>query len=220
MSAQDLTVSRGGTPLFDGISLDIAPGQVFGITGPSGCGKSSLGDALLGLIKPDRGRVTRRAGDHPHALQKLYQDPVAAFPRKRTIGKTLADTVPLSGRKPNDVDALLDRLGLDPALLRRRPGAVSGDELQRLSLLRVLLRAPSFLFADEPTSRLDPITQARIIRLMTDIAETDGLALMLVSHHVALIRNTADTALALGPTGAVDVPDRATLQKRAVRALQ
>ena len=96
VSAQDLSVSRGGKTLFDGISVAIAPGQVFGVTGPSGCGKSSLGDALLGLVRADRGTVTRRPGDHPHAFQKLYQDPVSAFPRKRSIGQTLADTAKLS----------------------------------------------------------------------------------------------------------------------------
>lgn len=219
VSARDLAVSRGGRSLFAGISLRIAPGRIFGVTGPSGCGKSSLGDALLGLIPPDRGTVTRRPGDHPHAMQKLYQDPVAAFPRKRSIGQTLADTVSVSGGNSADVDGLLDRLGLDPTLLGRRPGAVSGGELQRLSLLRVLLRSPSFVFADEPTSRLDPITQARVIRLLTEIAEKDGVALMLVSHDAALIRNTADTVLSLDAAGTAAISEPATFGTPVAEAL-
>lgn len=220
VSAQGLSVTRGGKTLFEGISLDIAPGQVFGVTGPSGCGKSSLGDVLLGLIPPRRGAVTRRRGDAPHALQKLYQDPVAAFPRKRALGKTLADALALSGREPGIVDILLERLGLDPSLLRRRPDAVSGGELQRLSLLRVLLRTPSFIFADEPTSRLDPITQERVIRLLTEIAERDGVALMVVSHDTALIQNTADTVLSLIAGGTAEIAQSTPARTHVAGSLQ
>ncbi|MGF1621400.1 MAG: ABC transporter ATP-binding protein [Rhodomicrobiaceae bacterium] len=197
---RNLAVARGGRTLFRDVSLEIAPGGLFGVTGPSGCGKSSLGDAILGLVSPSEGEVLRRHGGRPFAFQKLYQDPIAAFPRKRRIGQTIADMVKVTGGLANEVDALLERLGLDPGLLARRPGAVSGGELQRLSLLRVLLRKPAFIFADEPTSRLDPITQAKVIALLTETAERDGVAIMLVSHDRALIHNTADTALHLGET--------------------
>lgn len=201
VSARDISLSRGGKTLFSGVSLDVMQGGVFGVTGPSGCGKSSLGDALLGLIGPDRGTISRRPGPHPHDFQKLYQDPVSAFPGRRSLGQTIADTARLSGARQGDVENLLDRLGLDAGLLKRRPGAVSGGELQRLSLLRVLLRNPSFIFADEPTSRLDPITQARVIALLTETTQRDGTALMLVSHDAALIRHTSDTVLTLGVPG-------------------
>ncbi|WP_417267718.1 ABC transporter ATP-binding protein [Celeribacter baekdonensis] len=198
VSLHDLTVVRGERTLFQRVTLDIKPGEIFGVTGPSGCGKSSLGDAILGLVAPTEGAILRRPDVRPHAFQKLYQDPVAGFPRKRTIGNTMMDMVTLIGGRTQQIDALMDRLGLDPSLLRRRPGAVSGGELQRLSLLRVLLRKPAFLFADEPTSRLDPITQAKVIALLMETAEQDGVALMLVSHDAALIRSTADTILPLG----------------------
>jgi peptide/nickel transport system ATP-binding protein len=209
VAARDLALSRGGRTLFEDVSVEVMQGGVFGVTGPSGCGKSSLGDALLGLIQPTRGTVSRDSGAHPHAFQKLYQDPVAAFPRKRALGRTIADTARLSGVHQDEVETLLDRLGLEAGLLARPPGAVSGGELQRLSLLRVLLRRPSFVFADEPSSRLDPITQARVIALLTATTERDGVALMLVSHDAALIRKTADTVLALRVPGAVDAPDTA-----------
>tara|TARA_R110000787_G_scaffold206463_2_gene316671 strand:- start:1558 stop:3000 length:1443 start_codon:yes stop_codon:yes gene_type:complete len=206
---KDLAVARAGRTLFDKITLEIGAGEVLGVTGPSGCGKSSLGDALLGLIKPAKGTITRHAEKHPFAFQKLYQDPVAAFPRKQTLGKTIFDTLALSGGRPDQVERLLDRLGLDPRLLARRPDAVSGGELQRLSLLRVLLRNPSFIVADEPTSRLDPITQAKIISLLTEIAEKDGVAVILVSHDTALVRSTCAKVLNLGThcVGAVSESD-------------
>lgn len=205
VSARELAVERSGRTVFAGITLDIAAGEVLGVSGPSGCGKSSLGDALLGLLRPSKGTITRCSEKHPFAFQKLYQDPVAAFPRKRVLGKTIADTLALSGENSNTIDGLLDRLGLDPRLLNRRPDAVSGGELQRLSLLRVLLRKPDFIVADEPTSRLDPITQAQVISLLTEIADQDDVAVMLVSHDTALIRNTTDAVLTLGLGNSHDV---------------
>lgn len=197
ISARNVAVDRGQRTLFRDVSLDISAGQVFGVTGPSGCGKSSLGDALLGLIPCAEGQIRRESDTHPFAFQKLYQDPVAAFPRKRAVGEALKDVVKITNGAAQAVDVLMDSLGLDPSLLARRPGAVSGGELQRLSLLRVLLRKPAFIFADEPTSRLDPITQAKVIALLTSVADTDGIALMLVSHDQALIRNNADKVLSL-----------------------
>ena len=83
---------------------------------------------------------------------------------------------------------------------------VSGGELQRLAILRLLLVRPAFIFADEPTSRLDPITQADVIRLLTSTAQTDGCAIMLVSHDPALVAKTADATLNLGGPAAVAVP--------------
>jgi len=216
---RDVALARGGRTLFEDVSFDISPGEVFGVTGPSGCGKSSLGDALLGLLEPARGTISRRPGGHAHSFQKLYQDPVAAFPRKRTLGQTIADVARLSGGRSEDVDALLEQLGLDASLLARRPGAVSGGELQRLSLLRVLLRRPDFLFADEPTSRLDPITQARVIELLTRTAEKGGMALMLVSHDGALIRHTADTVLSLESRGTSSISETTPPQRRVSSAL-
>mgnify|MGYP000232479231 CR=1 FL=1 len=221
--AEGLAVARGGRTLFRDVAFEIGPGAVFGVTGPSGCGKSSLGDAVLGLVSGTEGRVWRQGRD-ARTFQKLYQDPVAAFPRKRPLGESIGDVARLAGVERGRIDVMLERLGLDPVLLSRRPDAVSGGELQRLALLRVLLVNPAFVFADEPTSRLDPITQASVITLLGETAERDGVAIMLVSHDGALIRGTADAVLSLGGedgtsgTGSAPVVDAPVVDAAGVNA--
>lgn len=207
VEVEGLALSRGGRALFRDVGFRIQPGGVLGVTGASGCGKSSLGDAVLGLVRPAAGQVRRRSDLPVTAFQKLYQDPVAAFPRKRRLGLILGDIARLSGRRPAEIEMLAGQLGLDMGLLQRAPGAVSGGELQRLSLLRVLLRRPAFIFADEPTSRLDPLTQKHVTQLLLDTAGADGVAVMLVSHDQALIRASADVTLRLGEAAADLAPD-------------
>ncbi|WP_276716078.1 ABC transporter ATP-binding protein [Pseudooceanicola nitratireducens] len=202
LTATGLAAERGGTRLFSDLSFDLTEGRILGITGPSGCGKSTLGDVVLGLTGASAGRVEKAAGLTATAFQKLYQDPVAAFPRHQTLGRTLADVARRHGQPETRIDTLMPRLGLAPALLTRRPGAVSGGELQRLALLRLLLVRPKVIFADEPTSRLDPITQKQVIDLLCETATAEGCAIMLVSHDPALVARTADHVLSLGPAAA------------------
>ncbi len=195
--AEGLTVSRGGRQLFAPLHFTLSRGQVLGISGPSGCGKSSLGNALLGLL-PHQGRMRRDIAIPKLGFQKLWQDPPAAFPAKITLGQGLDDLIALHKLDRDRIPPLLDRLKLTPDLLQRRPGAVSGGELQRIALLRALLLDPVFLFADEPTSRLDPVTQAETIRLMAEVATEHGMAMMIVSHDRPLLQAISDQVLELG----------------------
>lgn len=202
LTATGLAAARGGARLVSDLDFALSEGRILGVTGPSGCGKSTLGDVTLGLVPPAAGRVERAQGLPVTAFQKLYQDPVAAFPRHRSLGRILSDVARRHGQTQDRIDTLVARLGLAPVLLTRRPEAVSGGELQRLALLRLLLARPKFIFADEPTSRLDPITQKQVIDLLCETAEREGCAIMLVSHDPALVRMTADELLSLGPAPA------------------
>lgn len=200
LSATQLGIDRGGHRLFSDLSFAVSEGQILGVTGPSGCGKSTLGDAMLGLVRTSTGRVQRGGNHPPTAFQKLYQDPVAAFPRHQTLGRILADVARQFGQPDQWFMSMMQQLGLASGLLARRPGAVSGGELQRLALLRILLARPQFIFADEPTSRLDPITQRQVITLLTETAARERCAVMLVSHDPTLVGKTADRVLSLDQT--------------------
>ncbi|WP_233472696.1 ABC transporter ATP-binding protein [Cupriavidus respiraculi] len=187
----------GARTLFQGLDLSLRAGARVAVSGPSGTGKSTLGNILLGLAAPDSGAVRRAPGIAAVRYQKLYQDPAAAFAPRVTLGRSLADVMRLHGIDRARMDALLPRLRLAPALLARLPSAVSGGELQRFALLRALLLRPAFLFADEPTSRLDPVTQQETMALMLEATAENRCALLLVTHDADIAANVATDVIAL-----------------------
>lgn len=183
--------SFGRQSLFAGIDARIGAGEIVAISGPSGSGKTTFGNMVLGLLRPDAGHVTRAAGLAPTAFQKIQQDPGAAFAPRVTLRQSLRDVVKLHRLDWAELEALLACMRLPPALLDRLPHQVSGGELQRIALARVLLMKPALIFADEPTSRLDPVTQQDVIALLVDHVRTSQCALLLVTHDAELARRIA-----------------------------
>lgn len=198
IAGEGLSKAYGPTALFSGLDLAAAGGEILAVVGPSGCGKTTLGNVLLGLIRPDGGTVRRRMGVAAVRYQKLYQDPPAAFAPQQTLHSAFNDLVRHHRLSQERGTAVLKRLRLTGNLLERRPAQLSGGELQRFALARVLLLEPLFLFADEATSRLDPIIQQEVIALLTELVDERGLALLLVTHDRVLAERVAGRVVELG----------------------
>lgn len=198
LTARGLAKRFGERTLFADIDLDIRRGDRLVVRGASGSGKSTLGNVLLGQMQSDSGTVKRVAGLPATALQKLYQDPAASFPPTQALAQTLRDAARLHGASWPSVVQRLERLGVPHDLLARRPAEVSGGELQRIALARVLTVRPALLFADEPTSRLDPVSQQEAMGVLLDAMDESGTALLLVTHDDDIASAVGELVVGLG----------------------
>ena len=198
ISGNGLAKAFGGHQLFSDLSVTIGAGERVSLSGPSGTGKTTLGNVLLRLLPPDTGHVHHASALHGGRLQKLYQDPAMAFAARVKLGDSLGDVIRRHRLKPDLLEELMAALRLAPALLHRTPGQVSGGELQRLAIIRSMLLEPALVFADEPTSRLDLITQEETISCLMDQVARHGAALILVTHDRALADTVTHRRIPLG----------------------
>ncbi|UFZ02647.1 ATP-binding cassette domain-containing protein [Bradyrhizobium ontarionense] len=193
-----ISVGDDRRPLITDLSLAARAGEIVGLCGPSGCGKTTLGNVLLKLAVPAAGQVTWSLSDS-RRYQKIYQNPGAAFAPWRTIGATVRDALDHANDRGPSLSQLLHSVGVAASILERRPHQVSGGELQRISLVRALLCSPAFIFADEPTSRLDVVTQRKIMDLLADVAIERKIAVVLVSHDADLIDRMTERSITIHP---------------------
>jgi oligopeptide transport system ATP-binding protein len=198
----------------DGVDLDVVAGRSVGIVGESGCGKSTLARAILGLVKPAAGSIDWRGtpvrpGDAAglrrmrRELQVVFQDPVGSLDPRMTIGGSVAEAlVALEGPQRRDacdsrVAATLDEVGLDVLLARRYPHELSGGQCQRAAIARAIVARPRLLVCDEAVSALDVSVQAQIVNLLGELRERHGLALLFISHNLAVVRHLSDEVVVL-----------------------
>ncbi|NEA42139.1 ABC transporter ATP-binding protein, partial [Streptomyces sp. SID11385] len=211
VTARDLTKvygrGRRAVTALEGVSLTVRPGDSIGIVGESGSGKTTLGRMLVGLLEPSAGTVTyggaaaAREGRRP-AVQMVFQDPASSLNPRRSVGESIAD--PLRARGDRDegavrarVDALLTRVGLDPAHYDRYPHEFSGGQRQRVGIARALAPEPAVLLADEAVSALDVTTQDQVVALLDELRQELGLALVFVAHDLAVVRQVSARVLVL-----------------------
>ncbi|MEV1292189.1 ATP-binding cassette domain-containing protein [Pseudonocardia sp. NPDC049635] len=194
----------------DGVDLAIEAGRSIGIVGESGSGKSTLARLFLGLTSPSDGRIELDGEDLTEILsvrsrlvafrrrvQFVAQDTTSSFDPRRSLGDTLARPArELLGMNGSDSAALavrtVARLGLDPAMLSRLPGQVSGGQRQRFSLARALVVQPDVLVCDEVVSALDVSVQGAILNLLCDIRDEFGTSIVFVSHGLPATAFIAD----------------------------
>jgi peptide/nickel transport system ATP-binding protein len=208
IEADHLRIAVNGKVLTDELTFHCHAGHISALLGRSGIGKTTLGRTLLGLTPPLSGHIRRPNADGGMALQKLHQDPTRVFSPWQSLGRSLDDVrcLPHGERALRRVPALMERFGLRPDLLQRRPHQISGGEAQRLALTRILALKPKMLIADEPTSRLDPPVQEQVIRYLREVADEDQLAVLLITHDRDLANAMADRQMLL--TGDERAPAR------------
>ncbi|MGF6859738.1 zinc transport system ATP-binding protein [Rhodobacteraceae bacterium MBR-64] len=190
ISAEGLSVRYGGALALSDVTLAVEPGEIVTVVGPNGSGKSTLLRALLGIVPPAAGRVTRQAGLRVgYVPQRLHIDP--ALPM--TAGRFLS--LPRrQGRAA--VAAALARTGV-PGLQDRQMTALSGGQFQRVMLARALLTDPQILILDEATQGLDQPGVAAFYRLIEDVRRDLHCAVLMVSHDLHVVMSASDRVICL-----------------------
>lgn len=221
LSVQNLSVSIGDNTLVDDISLTIDHGDVFGLAGASGSGKSMTALALMGLLPPQAicsGQALFNGNDLLQSSEKtmrslrgrqismIFQEPMTALNPLMTITDQVAEAITIHAEQGNNTQddaheramALLDRVGVAATTNHRHryPHELSGGQRQRVMIAQAIALKPKLLIADEPTTALDVTTQAAILKLLAQLAKEDDMAMMLITHDLAVLaENTKQLAV-------------------------
>lgn len=196
IKASNLSKSFGDKKLFKNLDISLFTKEITTIVAKSGTGKSTLGDILLKLQKADEGDIEYKDFNRLH-YQKIYQDPISCFIPSQILKESFFDLIRLHNLNEKDLFDLIHLLELDKAILERFPNEVSGGELQRLSIIRVILLKPIFIFADEITSRLDLINQKEVMFLLKNIIEKFNISILLVTHDLEMAKKISDNLIFL-----------------------
>ena len=193
----------------DGISFDIARGEILGLVGESGSGKTTVGRTLLRLLEPTSGSIRFAGQDITHLsrramqrvrrhMQLVFQDPFASLNPRMSVERILATPLilhqPHLGRAERRarVEEALRLVGLFPEAADRYPHEFSGGQRQRIGIARALMLHPELLVADEPVSALDVSVQAQVVNLLLELRDRLGLTILFIAHDLAVVGTVSD----------------------------
>ncbi|MCH7490644.1 MAG: ABC transporter ATP-binding protein [Gemmatimonadetes bacterium] len=211
----------------DGVSLIVKRGEVLGLVGESGSGKTTLGRSVLRLIEPTGGSVQfdgidvlGLSGVEMRKLRKrmqvVFQDPYKSLSPRMQIGQIIAEPIRLHSIVPEDsvedrVVELLGKVGLETYFRHRYPHEMSGGQRQRIAIARALALEPDFIVADEPVSALDVSVQAQILNILLELQRTEGIAMLMISHDLAVVERVANRIAVMYRGKIVEVADAGQL---------
>ncbi len=212
----------------DGVSFTVSRGETLSLVGESGCGKSTVGRAILRLITPTAGEIRldgQRIDDLPEhrlrplrrRIQVVFQDPFSSLNPRLTVGEILAEPLRnfglVHGRaaRAERLGQLADAVGLAREALGRRPHEFSGGQRQRIGIARALATEPELIVCDEAVSALDVSVKAQIINLLADLQDRLGLALLFISHDLAVVEHLTHRVAVMYLGRIVETAPRAAL---------
>ncbi|MBN9608483.1 MAG: ABC transporter ATP-binding protein [Actinobacteria bacterium] len=208
LQVRDLRVTYGAgaraLTAVDGVDLDVPRGRTLALVGESGCGKSTIAKAIVGLAPVVGGRIMldgatvttereRHAARFRQRVQMVFQDPYSSLNPRMTIAEALDEALALhteltkSGRRSR-IAELLDMVAMTGTAADKYPAEFSGGQRQRIAIARALATGPEVVIADEITSALDVSVQAAILNLMREIQQRTGVAVLMITHNLAVAR--------------------------------
>jgi peptide/nickel transport system ATP-binding protein len=218
---------RGFVYALDGVSFELNKGETLSIVGESGCGKSTLGKTILRLVEPTGGEVLldgvridnlKQSGlrDMRRRVQVVFQDPFSSLnPRQRVrdiIAEPIVNFGLASGSELQDrVAALMDKVRLPRDAMHRFPHEFSGGQRQRIGIARALAPGSDLIICDEAVSALDVSVKAQIVNLLSDLQDELGLALLFISHDLAIVEHLTHRVAVMYLGRIVELADRRTL---------
>ena len=200
--------------VLDGVTFDVAAGEIVGLIGETGSGKSTIARTVLGAVTPTSGTVSvegtdvgalrgrrRRLWRRGGAVQYIFQDPLRSLDPDHTIAASVGEGLRIArvqrAEVESRVDSALSEVGLDLALRGRRPAELSGGQRQRAAIARALVMRPSLLICDEPVSALDASSRDRVLRTLSDLRSAGDLGMLVISHDIGSLAAIADRILVL-----------------------
>jgi oligopeptide transport system ATP-binding protein len=192
----------------EGIDLEIARGETFGLVGESGCGKSTLGRTIKGIYRPTAGtmkfegqEITSHGGQVSRAysrqMQMIFQDPYSSLNPRMTVRELISEGLEIHRvgnrrQRLSKVEAMMNLVGLDPGYMNRFPHEFSGGQRQRIAIARALVLSPDFVICDEPISALDVSIQGQIVNLLRDLQQRMGMTYLFIAHDISVVKYISD----------------------------